>query len=193
MSCKGSIMKSQWCNSIRICVALLAMALMVNGCTDYDTNPPAITSENPILLSVSSVEVESAPDFQHPSPLRVAPEYLVKEWVSKKVQAVGAAERRFVVQVTSSKTFKSPNATSPKFDAYTTEINLSMNLYEPTQNLAVMQSNMMLKLTREVSRKASVPEREAFFAGMTRELVRRMDVTIPAHIEKYFSPYLIEN
>jgi hypothetical protein len=186
-------MKQPLFTTVRLMLALAFAPLMLASCTDYDTNPPVITSENPILISVGTVEVEGTPDFQNPSPLRVAPEYLVKEWVSKKVQAVGDADKRFVVEVTDSHTTKSPNASSPKFDAYTTEINLAMHLYEPTQNLAVMQSNMTLKITREVSRKASVPEREAFFAGVTRELVRRMDATIPAHIEKYFAPYLIEN
>jgi hypothetical protein len=179
--------------TMRVIFLLAFASQTLTSCTDYDTNPPAINSENPILLSVGTVETLGTPDFQHPSPLRVAPEYLVKEWVTKKVQAVGSTDRRFVVEVTNSKTFKSPNATSPKFDAYTTEVTLNMNLYESTQNLAVMQSNMMMKITREVSRKASVPEREAFFAGMTRELVRRMDVTIPAHIQKYFASYMIQN
>ena len=66
-----------------------------------------------------------------------------------------------------------------------------MKLYEPTENLAVMQSEVVMKLTREVKRDASAPEREAFFAGMARELVRKMDVAIPAQLHKYFDQYLI--
>ncbi len=170
---------------------LAVSVLPLAGCTDYDTNPPTITAEHAILMDAGTVTVNTNPSYDHPTLLRVAPEYLVQEWFKKKVQAVGNNTRRFEVEVTSASTVKSPNATSPKFNAYTTELALEMKLYEPSQNLAVMQSNMVIRLTREIGADATVPERQAFFASMTRELVRKMDADIPPQIQKYFGQYLI--
>ena len=61
--------------------------LMAASCTDYDTNPPVITAENPVLMDAGTVEVNAKPDYNQPSLLRVAPEYLAQEWFDKKVQA----------------------------------------------------------------------------------------------------------
>jgi hypothetical protein len=169
----------------------LCAPLALTSCTDYDTNPPVITAENPIMMNVGTVEVVAQPNYNNPSLLRVAPEYLVQEWFNKKVQAMGSSPRRFTVEVVKSATYLAPAASSPKFDAYTTELTLAMKLYEPTDNLAVMTSEVAMKLTRELKRGGTVPEREAFFAGLTRELVRKMDVAIPAQLHKYFNSYVI--
>jgi hypothetical protein len=178
-------------NKTRIVFAALMMIVpLLSGCTDYDTNPPVITNERTMLMDVDSVEVLANPTYDHPNLLRVAPEALVQEWFKKKVAAVGSNARRFEAEVVRSSTIKNPHASSPKFDAYTTELELEMKLYEPSDNLAVMQSNMVMKLTREVARDASVPERQAFFAGMTRELVRKMDAAIPPQLQKYYGQYL---
>ncbi len=172
-------------------MALGVASLTLTGCTDYDTNPPVITGEHALQIDTATVTVNANPRYDNPTLLRVAPEYLVEEWFKKKMVAVGSNERRFEVEVTSASTVKSPNASSPKFNAYTTELALDMKLYEPSQNLAAMQSNMVIRLTREVSSDATVPERQAFFASMTRELVRKMDADIPPQIQKYFGQYLI--
>jgi hypothetical protein len=172
-------------------IALIAMMAGITSCTDYDTNPPRITAENPVLMDVGTVDVNAIPNYDQPNLLRVTPESLVQEWFTRKVQAVGSNARRFTVDVVKSQTTRNPTSTSPKFEAYTTELALEMKLYEPDANLATMQSSVTLKLTREVKHNASAPEREAFFAGLTRELVRKMDTEIPAQLEKYFEPYLI--
>jgi hypothetical protein len=151
---------------------------------------PDVAPQALLMLDVGNIEVlpyAGVEDTILPIPAARA----AREWFERRLKISGKNDNRFVVEIAEATTVRAPQSSHYSFEAYTTTIRVNYKLYEPNQHLARMQSESTFKMTREVKKNASVPERDKFFARMNRQLLERMDTEFPVHIEKYFSEHML--
>jgi hypothetical protein len=164
--------------------------LLCASCTDYNIEVPDVTPQALIMLDVGNVEVQPYTG-QEDRILPVSAAHMAKEWFDRRLKISGKNDNRFVVEIAEASAVRAPQASHYSFEAYTITVRVNYKLYEPNQHLPRMQAESMFKMTREVKKNASVPERDKFFAGLNRQLLERMDREFPAHIEKYFSEHIL--
>jgi hypothetical protein len=170
-------------------VALLMMVFCVS-CTDYNIEVPDVKPRALIMLDVGSIEVQPynrVPD----NILPVSAAQMAKDWFERCLKISGKNDNRFVIEIAEATTVRAPQASHYSFEAYVTTVRVNYKLYEPTQHLPRMQAESTFKMTREVKKNTSIPDRDKFFASLDRQLLERMDKEFPAHIEKYFSEHIL--
>jgi hypothetical protein len=169
---------------------IITLAPMIIGCTDYNVSIDEIDNKAALMMDVASVEV--VPYAGEDSKIMpVSAGDLTKQWFERKIKASNRGEKRFVIEIADAKTYRNPQSSNAKFYAYTTEIKVNYRLYEPQKNLAVMNADSVLKMTREVKKDAAIADEDKFFALTHRQLLERMDKEFPAQIEKYFSQHIV--
>lgn len=174
---------------------LMVLAALLSACQpkDYDTSLPEISKESPLSVEVSGIRVQRLGDLRNisKSPLPRPASQLATDWLEQRLHAVGDAGKRLDIDITEARTTRTPDGDSDDYLAYRTRVRLALRLYQPGARLADTSSFMEFAFSRELEKDASMEAREAFFAGISRELIARLEAKFPAHLEQYYDELVV--
>lgn len=170
---------------------LIVCLLLLGGCYKIDTYAPEIAPTPVQPISVASINVTRAPGVDYRDILPYHPAALAEEWLAKRLRAADPAGGRLSVEILSGNTRRDASASQPEFESYTTELVLEFRLYEPGDNLARMTSKFTTRMTREIDQEANRGRKDTLFTDMSKELIAKLNRSLPTHLEQYYGQYLL--
>lgn len=184
----------------RIHLACAATAcLLLTACVEkpnYDFSAPSFAGQKQFELNVQNIVVESdyTPNAEEASLLRhfpVTPLDAINTWSRERLWAVGSTDRAVVhVMDASVKRVPKPEKKHSELDRYLARLSVEVNIYSEEKASPVASVNTKIEITDEIFNDASDNAHRAFFADITRRLMKKMDENLTTSMHTYFQPFL---
>lgn len=189
-------------HSLKLACLCLSSAWLLNACGEppkHDFSTPSFAGQQQIELDVTRIDVDNdhVPTAEEQSLLRyfpMSPAQAVESWARERLWAVGGAagEYRAAVHIVDAtiKRMPRPEKSRSSKDRYFAHLDVEVNIYGQEKASRVASVNTEVSIEREISENASDNAHRAFFAGITRDLLKDMDKNLSSSMPMYFQPFL---
>jgi hypothetical protein len=176
-----------------------AACLLVTACVEkpnYDFSVPSFAGQKQFELNVQNIAVESdyTPNPEEASLLRhfpITPLDAINTWSRERLWAVGSTNRAVVHVIDASvKRVPKPESSHSELDRYRAHLSIEVNIYSAEKASPVASVNTEIEITDEIFNDASDNAHRAFFADITRRLMKKMDENLTTSMNNYFQTFL---
>lgn len=175
----------------------LGLVFLLSACatdTVVDLTAPSFINQPVYRMNVADIRVNDQfePPFdgnhvEHQFP--TSPARAVGIWANDRLKAAG---RSGVMEVT----IRDASVTQKKgkkFDTYDIVMEVDLRLYDGGQALALAEAHSRVTLSRGIDKNASITKHEDFFAQMTRDVMKSLDVSLEGNLRDYFGQYILSD
>lgn len=177
----------------------VAMLALLGACSNeppsYDYSAPNYASQTPFELDVAAIEVSneaavSARTQQLSKFFPVTLEQAVQQWSRERLWAVGNS-RRLVVKISEMNVEKivKPEDQHSDLDEYRVKLAVFVDIYGDEKASPEATVNAQAEVRKEIFNDVSENAQRSFFAGMTRELMGKIDMNLTTAMSQYFGQY----
>lgn len=173
--------------------------LLLSACQEapkYDFSAPSFAGQKQIELDVQNITVENdhAPNAQEQALLGyfpVTPVQAIENWSRERLWAVGSTKRAVVhIQDASIAQIAKPANSKSDLEKYRAHAAVEINIYGDEKASRIAAVNAEVQVEREIFNDASTNARRAFFAGITRDMMKELDKNLTASMNSYFQPFM---
>jgi hypothetical protein len=184
----------------RLRTALVFSALgLLCACSNeppsYDYSAPNYAGQSPFELDVAAIQVDnqsnpSASTKNYSKYFPVNLEQAVQQWSRERLWAVGDT-RRLVVKITEATVdhLPKPEEAHSDLDEYRVHLAVTVDIYGDEKASPEASVNAQAEVKREIFNDVSENAQRSFFAGMTRDLMTKIDTNLTGAMSQYFGEY----
>ncbi len=188
------------CIPVRVRTLFAASALILaSACSNeppsYDYSAPNYAGQTPFELDVAQIQVDnlSTPSTRTKNLSKYFPvnlEQAVQQWSRERLWAVGDT-RRLVVKITeaSVEDIPKPEEQHSDLDEYRVHLAVTVDIYGDEKASPEASVNAQAEVKREIFNDVSENAQKSFFAGMTRDLMAKIDLSLTNAMSQYFGQY----
>lgn len=191
-------MKGTFARTLRhllVASALIGTAACSNEPPSYDYSAPNYAGQTPFELDVAQIQVDNQADqsartknYSRYFPVNL--EQAVQQWSRERLWAVGDT-RRLVVKINDMvvEDIPKPAEAHSDLDEYRVRLAVTVDIYGDEKASPEASVNAQAEIKREIFNDVSENAQRSFFAGITRDLMAKIDTQLTNAMGQYFGEY----